>query len=663
MIGNTIDKYEVLDKIGEGGMAVVYLGRHTTLNRQVAIKVLHPHLASSEKNRTRFAREARAIESLRHPNILRIFDYSGVESEHCFIVTEFIEGPTLRALLDDVGAMMAEPAALIARELCAAMQSAHNRGIVHRDLKPENVMIDRGGSVKLMDFGIARILDDSHVTMTGALVGSPAYMSPEQATDTEIDQRSDLFALGTVLYRMVTGTLPFRGGNPSVVLKAIIDGHFEDPTERVPSLSPAMASVIRKCLAPQPAERYADANQVMADLDLLLASVDIDGEEPDNWAVARYLEDSDGYEEDLREHLITRLVARGRNEVDAKMTASALRTFNRVLALDEENREVIEIIEGMKPPLLGDRGSRGSRGLWLAVLAVVAIATLALGLWSSGFQTWGPEPQVLGRMAPVPMPSIPIPEASDPAPPTVETTGELGRENDTPAVAVDGVLPQGDEDVPLPTAQAEPRETRKQKESNPDRRKKRGPPESQRVGQTSETSVPAKPVLSQQDREARKLASLDPALLQGAGRLRIVTLEGNAPVIIDGDARGWTPMAALELSAGYHTVELPEGDYHLGQQHRVLVTTGNETDHVMKLRYKPSIVVFEGFPEGTQIEMNERDLGLLSALGEVKLTEMATYRFAFRRNQEVIQRLQVVRGVLSGQLQPGGSRTIRYSPQ
>tara|TARA_B100000029_G_scaffold478663_1_gene524977 strand:- start:107 stop:475 length:369 start_codon:yes stop_codon:yes gene_type:complete len=122
-------------------------------------------------------------------------------------------------------------------------------------------------------------------------------------------------------------------------------------------------------------------------------------------------------------------------------------------------------------------------------------------------------------------------------------------------------------------------------------------------------------------------------------------------------------MAALELSAGYHTVELPAGDYHLGQKHRVLVTTGNETDHVMKLRYKPSQVVFSGFPANTRVEMNEEDLGPVTGLGPVNLTEMATYRFAFRLDRDVIQRLQVVRGVQAGQLQPGGNRTIRYSPQ
>ena len=429
MIGEIIEKYEVLEKIGEGGMASVYLGRHMTLGRKVAIKVLHPHLASSAKNRTRFAREAHAIESLRHPNILRIFDYSGPESEQCFIVTEYIEGPTLRGVLDHVGVIMAEPAALIARELCDAMQTAHNEGIVHRDLKPENVMINTEGAIKLMDFGIARIVDDSHVTMTGALVGSPAYMSPEQATDTEIDHRSDLFALGIVMYRMVTGSLPFRGGNPSVVLKAIIDGNFQDPTERVPSLSPAMTQIILRCLSSDRDKRYSSANEVRAHLDAFLHSVNINPEEPGRWNVERFLNNSEGYEDNLLKHLMSSLVERGKEEIARKDTAAALRTFHRVLALDGDNREVIEIIEGMRPPLLSGARHRGSTLLWWALAAVLIGTFSLLAVTSDGFQRWDEQLEPLARIAPVPMLAIPIAERIIEAAPTGPAEGELAAAN------------------------------------------------------------------------------------------------------------------------------------------------------------------------------------------------------------------------------------------
>ncbi|MEE2830505.1 MAG: serine/threonine-protein kinase, partial [Myxococcota bacterium] len=348
MIGDILEKYEVLEKIGEGGMATVYRGRHTTLDRTVAIKVLHPHLSSSEKNRTRFAREAKAIESLRHQNILRIFDYSGPDSDRCFIVTELIHGPTLRQLLDEVGAMMAEPAALVAHDLCRALQIAHGKRIIHRDLKPENIMLTLDGEVKLMDFGIARLADDIQVTMTGALVGSPAYMSPEQATSQPVDHRSDIFALGTVLYRMVTGSLPFQGSNPSIVLKNIIEGTFDDPLDRVPSLSPQLAAIIGRCLALEPTERFETAEELRVALEGFLRDLGIEATAPEGWSLAAYIDQPEDYEDGLREHLVEALLARGRRETERGSTAEALRTFNRVLALDEDNTEVLTIISSIR---------------------------------------------------------------------------------------------------------------------------------------------------------------------------------------------------------------------------------------------------------------------------------------------------------------------------
>ena len=159
-------------------MATVYRGRHATLDRDVAIKVLHPHLSSSVHNRKRFAREAKAIEHLRHANILEIFDYSGIDASDCYIVTEFVHGETLTALLQRRGCVVSEVTSLIGIALCRALSYAHAEGVLHRDIKTDNVMLRVDGTVKLMDFGIARFLDETHVTMTGALVGSPAFMSP-----------------------------------------------------------------------------------------------------------------------------------------------------------------------------------------------------------------------------------------------------------------------------------------------------------------------------------------------------------------------------------------------------------------------------------------------------------------------------------------------------
>ena len=178
LAGTQIGKYDMIEEVGHGGMAVVYRGLDRVLKREVAVKVLHPHLADRAESRARLEREAIAVAKLRHENILEIFDYSGTEADASYIVTEFIHGVTLKQWVDERLEPRPAVAALIVHRLCQALQHAHRSGIVHRDIKPENVMIREDGVLKLMDFGIAQlILDDQKLTLTGQLIGSPAYTS------------------------------------------------------------------------------------------------------------------------------------------------------------------------------------------------------------------------------------------------------------------------------------------------------------------------------------------------------------------------------------------------------------------------------------------------------------------------------------------------------
>jgi serine/threonine protein kinase len=238
VINSVVDKYEVLQKLGEGATATVYRGRHIAIGKDVAIKILHPHLSASSRNRERFNREARAVGRLSHQNIVSILDYSGSQAQDCYIVTELVDGVTALDLLRDHGNLPSEIAALLGIELCAALAFAHTEGVIHRDIKPENVMIRRDGKVKLMDFGVARVLDEGSITMDGSLLGSPAYMSPQQALDQPLDGRSDLFSLGTVLFHLVTGHVPFAGSNASVILRNIIDGSRPEVLELAAKVSP-----------------------------------------------------------------------------------------------------------------------------------------------------------------------------------------------------------------------------------------------------------------------------------------------------------------------------------------------------------------------------------------------------------------------------------------
>src|SRR3954447_6579702 len=250
--GRTLSRYRLLEEVGQGGMAVVYKGLDTTLNREVAVKVLHPHLAGVAESRARLQREAHAVAKLRHENILEIFDYSGPDSPESYIVTEFIHGKTLKTFLAEHPLPFPEVAEMIASEVARALEHAHQFGVIHRDVKPENVMIRDDGLVKLTDFGIAQIVDKERMTVTGQLLGSPAYMSPEHVEGRPLDFRTDVFALGILLYQLTTGELPFKGKNPHEILKRIADCKSTDARHLNPRIGERLGKIIARMLAREP---------------------------------------------------------------------------------------------------------------------------------------------------------------------------------------------------------------------------------------------------------------------------------------------------------------------------------------------------------------------------------------------------------------------------
>ena len=362
-------------------MATVYRGRHTTLGREVAIKVLHPHLSASERNRMRFAREARAIEHLEHDNILKIFDYSGSDTDRCYIVTEFVDGITLQDLLNERARFPSEIAAQVGIKLAQALAYAHNLGIIHRDLKLENVMLRRDGNLKLMDFGIARFLDEVNLTVTGALIGSPAYMSPEQAMERVLDSRSDLFSLGTLLFHLVTGQLPFTGTNPSIVLRNVIEGNRPSLVELAPDVSSALCDVIEQLMQTEPDDRPQSADDVVRRLQAALSLVDIPEEDP-TWSIERWLQSVQDYEDRLKAHLAERLLEKGKACMASGDHLTALRLLNRLLSIDSDNTEVLELLRGMHtdaPPV-----RRWTRIWPVAVGLLLFVAGLVHWAWPQG---------------------------------------------------------------------------------------------------------------------------------------------------------------------------------------------------------------------------------------------------------------------------------------
>src|SRR5210317_776114 len=257
-----LEKYEVLDEIGHGGMATVYRARDSSLDRFVALKVLHPHLQRTSEARARFTREAKSVARLRHPHILEIYDYSGEASDETYIAAELLTGPTLKDFVLEHKEVPAEIAACIALQLAEALGAAHAKGIIHRDVKPENVLIHQDRCVKLTDFGIAYMVDTHTFTATGQILGSPGHMAPEQVEGSTCDARSDVFSLGTVLYFCSTGRLPFVGRNPHHLLKLLLGGEYPDPLRLHPAIGAELAAIMQKALARDPADRYQSAAEM-----------------------------------------------------------------------------------------------------------------------------------------------------------------------------------------------------------------------------------------------------------------------------------------------------------------------------------------------------------------------------------------------------------------
>jgi branched-chain amino acid transport system substrate-binding protein len=268
LVGRQLGKYEIRAEVGRGGMGTVYLAHDPFLQRRVAVKVLAPHLVWQPGLIERFLREARAAARLKHPNIVTIYDV-GQEGDTYYFVMEYVEGPSLATALRQRGPMSPEGAVRLLRRLASALDYAHGEGLVHRDVKPGNVLLGPGGEPALGDFGIARAAEDARLTTTGTLVGTPEYMSPEQARGDEVDHRTDLYSLAIVAYELLGGQPPFGGSTPHGVLYRQV--HEPPPPLRParaegPAWPPAVDAVLQKALAKDPGERYETAAAFVAAL-------------------------------------------------------------------------------------------------------------------------------------------------------------------------------------------------------------------------------------------------------------------------------------------------------------------------------------------------------------------------------------------------------------
>jgi serine/threonine-protein kinase len=353
-------KYDVLDELGHGGMATVYRAHDRRLGRDVAVKVLHPHLRDNAEIAHRFAVEARAVAKLRHPNIVEVFDVSSEEDAEQYLVVELVRGPTLRKLLQQHGALPPEIGAAIVLELLAGIAHAHEHEVVHRDVKPENVLIEhRAGAgdapasaregervaVKLTDFGIAKLLDAQGVTSTGQVLGSPAHMAPEQIEGGDVDGRADVFGLGVLLYECLVGHLPFLGNNPAQVLRRVLDGVYASPEREKPTVGKVWSEILDRALARKPEARFPDATAMREAIAAELARL---GMPPARPMLEAWLDDPEGWGAAHARRIIERLCALGAGARKRGDAVAAAADYNRALAYAPNDPSLLRVVASMQ---------------------------------------------------------------------------------------------------------------------------------------------------------------------------------------------------------------------------------------------------------------------------------------------------------------------------
>lgn len=266
MIGQVISHYKILEKLGEGGMGVVYKAEDTRLERTVALKFLPQHLLTSQQDKARFVQEAKSASSLNHPNVATVYDIDEADGS-MFIAMEFVDGMTLR---EKMHAISLKQAIEIGIQLADGLAAAHERGVIHRDIKPENIMVRRDGIAQIMDFGLAKLRNASskinRLTKEGSTVGTAGYMSPEQVQGQDVDHRSDIFALGVVLYELFTGQLPFKGIHETALLYEIVNVDAAPMSSIKPEIDPTLDAIVLECLVKEPSERYQSVAEVAKEL-------------------------------------------------------------------------------------------------------------------------------------------------------------------------------------------------------------------------------------------------------------------------------------------------------------------------------------------------------------------------------------------------------------
>ncbi len=601
-----LDKYELLEEIGHGGMATVYRARDLRLDREVAVKVIHKHLRENLEVRRRFVSEAKAVAKLRHPAIVDVYDVSAEDDDERYLVVELIRGMSLRQLLQERQLLPPEVAATIAARLCDAVEHAHQSGVIHRDIKPENVLLELPGGVadtapdtgpptdpdgdvsverrlsdassgggsaksrarvviKLTDFGIAKVLDAQGVTSTGQILGSPAHMAPEQIEGGDVGPWTDVFALGVLMYEMMVGHLPFEGKNPAQVLRRVLDGNYDPADAERPEVGGRWQALLAGALATKVEDRTASAAELAAQIRAELEGLGIGDPNAD---MVFYFENELGYHDQVRTKLVPRLIERGERERRAGNIPGAAADFNRALALKPDDMAILKRVSSLSAETVWrERGMR---------FGALALAGCALFGVTYGATRWLKESEVHAALtSDVPVP--PPPETAT-APSAVAPVTTVEPTTEEPTLTTTSAK------VPLP-----------------------GP-------------APAPPVASSSDADAAP----------STGRVRFAVIPQGATLSVDGSATSWFGVVH-QMSVGRHSFVAevpgpccdetrgtfdvaPSGDEDAPQNVHILVTI------------RPAMFVLKGAPAGGTVSCKGVTASAGGGAVALKLTRETEWR-------------------------------------
>jgi len=315
------------------------------------------------------------VARLHHPHIIEIYDFAESDEGLSYIITEFVRGFTLKDFIELHRAFFPEVATMITLQICEAVAHAHSLKIIHRDLKPENVMVSADGVLKLMDFGIAKVIDQQQqMTMTGTILGSPAHMAPELLEGHELDFRSDIFSMGTILYWLSVGKLPFTGQNPHQVIKLIVEGSYPDPQQVNPVIGADLSRIIRRALDHDPASRFQTVSAMQTELHACLNDLDIEDIDTE---LTFFFRQPESYIAALEPRVAKKLLVHGKALIASGKHRQALEVLNRLLALQPEHPEVLDLVDGIH------RRHRLKHGLRILSAALSVLLIVAAGIWAA----------------------------------------------------------------------------------------------------------------------------------------------------------------------------------------------------------------------------------------------------------------------------------------